>query len=443
MADKIHHMVILAGGVGSRLASLNGNLPKPLVRIGEKPVIQHQLELTAAQGIREVTIFAGHLAEKIIAFVGDGSKFGLKARIIVEKEFLGTAGALLQNLDSLPEHFIVLYGDIMHAVNLRDIARAHFGRGADFTAMAQPTDHPQDSDLLETDGESRITSIHTCPHPADRAFRNLANAALYVVRREALRPWATLGGKQDFIKDIMPELVVRGSRVFAYRSGEYIKDMGTPARLKKVESDWAAGKIGMEKSRRFRAAVFFDRDGTLSVEKGFLRTPEDFELLPGAGPALIALRRAGFRLVVLTNQPVLARGEASEADIAAIHCRLEWDLGKEGAYLDGIYVCPHHPDPGFPGERSELKISCDCRKPAIGLFERACRDLRIDPAGSWMIGDQTRDIEMARRAGLRSILVQTGEAGRDGRYKTAPDYIVGDIAAAAGVILQSKEVRTG
>ena len=112
------------------------------------------------------------------------------------------------------------------------------------------------------------------------------------------------------------------------------------------------------------------------------------------------LRQEGYRLIVLTNQSVIARGEACEADVASIHRRLEWELGKEGAYLDGIYLCPHHPHGGFPGERIDLKMKCECRKPATGLFERACAELRIDRARSWMIGDQTRDIEMARRSGV-------------------------------------------
>jgi D,D-heptose 1,7-bisphosphate phosphatase len=160
------------------------------------------------------------------------------------------------------------------------------------------------------------------------------------------------------------------------------------------------------------------------------------------GPALRSLRQAGYRLVVLTNQSVIARGEACEADVAGIHRRLEWELGKEGAYLDGIYVCPHHPDRGFPGERVELKRECECRKPATGLFGRACEELQIDPARSWMIGDQTGDIEMARRAGLRSVLVQTGLAGGDGKFRATPDFVAGDLAAAADVILRHGEAPT-
>lgn len=194
-------------------------------------------------------------------------------------------------------------------------------------------------------------------------------------------------------------------------------------------------------SKRGRPAVFLDRDGTLNVEKGGVRWPDELELLPDIAEALIALRGAGFFLIVLTNQSVIARGLASESDITAVHRRLEWELGKAGVYLDGIYVCPHHPNPGSPGERADLKIACDCRKPGIGLVERAQRDLAIDLSASWMIGDQTRDMEMARRAGLHSILVQTGAAGRDGEFPCTPDYVALDLKRAAAFILSREEVQ--
>jgi len=193
----------------------------------------------------------------------------------------------------------------------------------------------------------------------------------------------------------------------------------------------------MTRAATRRPAVFLDRDGTLNVERGYIRRPEDLELIAGVGPALRRLRDAGFRLVVVTNQASIARGLATEAEVVRVHERLEWALDREGASLDAIYFCPHHPGAASAGERPELKIVCDCRKPAIGLVERACRDLNIDPAVSWMIGDHTRDIEMARRAGLRSILVRTGHAGGDGAYDVRPDHIAADLAAAAEIIAPS------
>ena len=423
-----------------RLSSVVGvDLPKVLVPVGGKPVLEHQLEWAAAAGIDEVTIFAGHLSEKIFDFVGDGSRFRPQVRIFTEREPMGNAGALLQSLDLLPEHFCVLYGDLMLAVVLPQIAKCHVDREADFTIMVHPNDHPQDSDLVETDVNDWVTAIHNCPHPQDQFFGNLVNAALYVVRRDALKPWVGLPGKHDFTKGILPGLIASRGRVVAFRSSEYLQDMGTPARLQKVEADWRAGRISLKNSNTYQPAVFLDRDGTLNVEKGHLRRPQDLELLPGVGPALRTLRLAGFRLVVLTNQPVIARGEATEAEVAAIHRRLEWELGKDGAYLDAIYVCPHHPDSGFPGERAELKRHCECRKPGTKLFEQACHDFRIDAARSWMIGDQARDIEMARRAGLRSILIRKSSDRSDAQFSSRPDHVATDLRAASEFILQHRE----
>ena len=434
----VNHLVIAAGGRGERLASVIGETPKVLVPIGGKPVLEHQLELAAAAGIDEVTIFAGHRAEKIQDFVGDGSRFGVKARIFTEDVPLGNAGAILASLDLLPEHFLVVYGDLMMAVDLQRMAKFHLEREADLTILVHPNDHPMDSDLVETDADDWVTAIHTYPHPPGRVFDNVVNSALYVARREALRAWGAGAGKQDFTKNIMPGLIANGGRVLAYRSSEYIKDMGTPLRLETVEADWQAGRIALQNSGQGQPAIFLDRDGTLCAEKGHLRTPEELEMLPEVGKTLRALRQAGFRLVILTNQPVIARGEASERDVAAVHRKLVWEIGKEGAYLDGIYLCPHHPKRGFPGERVDLKIDCECRKPGTKMLEQACFDLGIDATQSWMVGDRTVDVEMARRAGLRSVLLRTGAAGLDGKYAVSPDHFVDDLAEAAAIILQSQ-----
>ena len=408
------------------------NLPKALIPIGGKPVLQHQLELARTAGVESVTIFAGHLAGKIIDFVGEGARFGLDARVIVEDAPLGNAGALAANLDELPEQFFVLYGDVMAAVDLERLGAFHLENGADFTTLVHPNDHPFDSDLIEAGDDHWVTAIHACPHPDGAYFANLVNAALYAVRREALRSFSG-AARLDFTKDVMTGLLTQGARVLAYRSSEYIKDMGAPARLQRVEADWRAGQIRLG-AQSPRPAVFLDRDGTLNHERGFLACAADLELIPGAGAALKSLREAGFLLIVVTNQPVIARGEATWAEVADIHRKLEWELGKAGAYLDAIYFCPHHPESGFPGERAELKIACDCRKPETGLIDQACRDFAIERASSWMVGDSTRDVELARRAGLRSVLVRTGNRGEDGRYDVRPDHACADIAAAAELI---------
>jgi histidinol-phosphate phosphatase family protein len=431
----IDHLVIVAGGKGQRLAGLFPGLPKALVPIGGTPVLAHQLELAATCGIGAVTILAGHLSELISDFVGDGSAFGVKAEVVVESEPLGSAGALIQHLDVLPENFFVLYGDVMAAADLPRMAQFHVESNADFTCLAHPNDHPLDSDLLEIDENGHITAIHAYPHPADRDFSNLVNAALYVLRREALRPWSGQTNSLDFIKNVMSGMLAAGANVYAYRSSDYAKDMGTPKRLDQVEADWQAGKITLSYAYRARAAVFLNHDITSNVEKSGLCRPAELELYAGVGEALIALRQAGICLVVLTNQPIGAAGEASECDIAALHRRLEWELGKTGAYVDRIYVCHHQHDPALSGTRAELKVKSDRCKPSTGLIVRACQDLSIDASKSWMVGVQTRDMELARCAGLRSILLQAGAVGHDGRSPCAADHVAPDLYRAVDYVL--------
>lgn len=178
-------------------------------------------------------------------------------------------------------------------------------------------------------------------------------------------------------------------------------------------------------------AVFLDRDGTLNVEKGHLRRAEDLELFPEVAGAVKRLNQAGVPAIVVTNQPVIARGEADFADVEAIHRRLQRRLAEGGAYVDSIFLCPHHPDRGFPGERPELKVACACRKPGTGMIEEAARRYHLDLGRSWMVGDSARDTECARRAGMKSVLVTRGE----GKGPEA-DFRVPDLAAAVERILE-------
>ena len=191
--------------------------------------------------------------------------------------------------------------------------------------------------------------------------------------------------------------------------------------------------------RKKQKAVFIDRDGTLNVYRGFISSADDIELIPRAAGAIRLLNEHEFRAVIVTNQAVIARGEASLDEVRKMHAKLETLLASDGAYLDAIYFCPHHPDRGLAGEVSELKIECDCRKPEIGMIERAVRDLNLNLSQSWLIGDTTRDMETARRAGLRSILVRTGLAGEDGKYDAAPQFVASDLYEAVNLIVAERE----
>ena len=195
------------------------------------------------------------------------------------------------------------------------------------------------------------------------------------------------------------------------------------------------GLISASNLRFKQRLIFLDRDGTINRSVNQLAKHEDFELLPGVAQAIVQINQAGYRAVVVSNQPVLARGECTPDELETIHRKMQTLLGEHGAYLDRIYYCPHHPDSGFAGEVKALKKVCNCRKPAIGMLIQAQEELNADFSASWMIGDSTTDILAAQTAGVRSILLQTSNACLEKKYPVAPDHISPDLLTVVYHIL--------
>jgi histidinol-phosphate phosphatase family protein len=435
-------LIILAGGKGTRLKDRLGDLPKPMISIGGKPLLEHQVELAKRYDFTELLFFVHHRADLIQDYFGHGEKWGVTIKYLIEPEPLGTAGAVLTGWRHLVDRFLVMYGDTMVNVDLDRIWRAHERNGVDGTLLLHPNDHPLDSDLVELNAASRVVAFHNRPHPEGIWRQNLVNAGLYVLEKRALQPfqnWFTTrapGTLLDFGKDLFPSLLERGAKLLGYNTPEYIKDIGTPQRYDRISAEFAAGVIARSSLAVPQRAVFLDRDGTLIPDRDCLRRAEELELLPGVADALHRLNHSGWRAVVVTNQPVIAKGWCTEAELQNIHNKLETLLGREHAFLDRIYFCPHHPEKGFPGERPELKIDCDCRKPKTGMIRQAAAELNIDLKQSWLIGDTTTDLQTARNAGLRSILVRTGSAGKDGKYPAPADHVFATLNDAVDFILK-------
>jgi len=334
---------------------------------------------------------------------------------------------------------MVMYGDTMVNVDLNRFWSEHAQRRSAVSMLIHPNDHPFDSDLVETDSSDSVIAIHAPPHTSGRDYRNQVNAGLYVFERDSLTGCRSGNAILDVARDLLPDLLSRGVELFGYRSPEYIKDAGTPERLDAVNADWHSGRIARGSLSTPVPAIFLDRDGTINALVDYVRTPDALELLDGVGRAIRGWNAAGWRVVVVSNQPVIARGECAVEGLLAIHNRMETLLGRDSAYVDRIYYCPHHPDGGFPDERPELKFRCDCRKPATGLIERARRELNIDVQNSWMVGDSTTDIQTARNAGLRSILLQTGICGQDGLYPGPPDVVAQTLVGAMHITFGRKQ----
>jgi mannose-1-phosphate guanylyltransferase / phosphomannomutase len=186
-----------------------------------------------------------------------------------------------------------------------------------------------------------------------------------------------------------------------------------------------------------RAAAFLDRDGTINENVDWLTDRKDIILIPGAAEGIKLLNEKQILVVVITNQPVVARGMATEDDVHKMNARLATLLEEKGARIDAFYFCPHHPETNHPEANDpKYRRDCDCRKPKPGMFRDAARTHNIDLAQSFMVGDKTIDIAAGKAAGCSTILVQTGSAGNDGKEQVTPDHICKTIKEACELIIK-------
>ena len=428
-------LAIIAGGKGKRLR-LKG-IPKPMAKIGGKPILEHQINLAQSYGIKDIYILSGHRANIIKDYFEDGSAFGVNITHIIEKYPLGTAGAIKQLEDKIREKFLVFYGDVFLNIDLTLFIEFDNRFCSIATIVVHPNDHPQDSDLLEIDGENIITAFYSKPHKKEAYYRNLVNAAIYILNPEIFK-YIPEDKPTDFGKDIFPLLVKSGETVRAYNTAEYIKDISTPDRLKKVNNDFFNKTIMRFSKKHKRPAILMDRDGTLIEEVGLLHNIEDLKFFPFSTSTIKKINNSEFLCFLITNQPVVARNLCDISIVKQIHNKLETLLGREGAYLNDIYFCPHHPDRGYPEENKEFKTVCDCRKPKIGMLEKAIKEYNVDIKSSWFIGDTTTDIQTGINAGLQTILVRTGKGGKDRRFQCSPDFMFDNLGAAIDFILEDR-----
>ena len=185
------------------------------------------------------------------------------------------------------------------------------------------------------------------------------------------------------------------------------------------------------------AGVFLDRDGTVNEEVDFLTDPGQLRLIPGAGAAVRSLNRRNLPVCIISNQSGVARGFLTEGDLGPIHARLREALAAEGAAVDRIYYCPHHPTEGI----APYRTACECRKPAPGMVLQGARELGLDPRRSFVVGDRIVDVQAGKAVGARTILVLTGYGTRSVEECRAagvqPDHVAPSLSGAVDFILAS------
>lgn len=399
-------VVIMAGGKGTRISSVASDIPKPMIEIDGIPVLEREIQCLKEQGFEDFIITVSHLGHIIMNYFGDGLDFGVHIEYFVEEQPLGNAGALFELKNKLTEDFLLLNADSIFDIDFNRIVKFHKEKGGLVTLFTHPNSHPYDSGLIIADKTGAVEQWLTKEDARPKYYQNRVNAGLHVVSPEILevRPE---GAKVDLDRQLLKPLAGTG-KMFCYDSPEYVKDMGTPDRYEAVCKDFADGVVAGKNLKRKQKAIFLDRDGTINKYVGFLRDIDEFELLPGVAEAIGKINRSGYLAIVVTNQPVIARGEVGWEELQEIHNKMETLLGLEGVYLDGIYFCPHHPHKGYEGEIPELKFDCDCRKPKPGMLLKAAEDFNIDLSQSWMTGDGENDIKAGEVAGCKTALIGEG-----------------------------------
>lgn len=421
-------VVIMAGGRGTRISSVASDIPKPMIQIDGKPVLEHEIECLRDQGFTDIIITVSHLGNIIMDYFGDGcgvspatgKPFGVNISYFFEKEPLGNAGALFKIKDQLTEDFLLLNADAMFDVDFNRFVAFHKQHGGLVTLFTHPNSHPYDSGLIIADKDGCVEKWLAKEDERPEYYCNRVNAGLHVLSPCVLDMEITTP-KVDLDRQLLKPLSGTG-KMFCYDSPEYVKDMGTPERYHAVCKDVISGRVKARNLQNKQKAVFLDRDGTINKYVGFLRNIDQFELIEGVADAIRKINNSGYLAIVATNQPVIARGEVTFEELEAIHNKMETLLGQEGAYVDAIYYCPHHPHKGYAGEVPELKIDCECRKPKPGMLLQAAKDFNIALSASYMVGDGENDVQCGIHAGCQSILL-TEEDVKIPHYVSLIDFV--------------------
>lgn len=380
--------VVLAGGRGTGLGEFTRSTPKPLLPVGGRPFLEYLVWNLRRHGITKLVFCVGYLAERIMEYFGDGSRFGVGIDYVVEREPAGTGGALLLARPRLDEEFLVVNGDTLLELNYLDLGLLleETGAAAAMALRLVPDAGPFGCVCLEG------SLVAGFAEKVDGG-PGLVSGGVYALRRAALE--ALPGVPSALERDLFPTLAVAGSLVGRVYGGFFV-DIGVPESLREAQS-------AVPRWRK-KPAVFLDRDGVLNEDRGYVHRPPDFVWVEGAPEAVKWLNDRGYLVIVVTNQAGIARGYYTEEDF----CRLmEWvqaELRRRGAHLDAVYHCPHHPAEG----REPYRRDCECRKPAPGLIRRALEEWEADAAHSLMIDDREENLAAPAALGIRGAVFRGG-----------------------------------
>lgn len=405
---EIRQAVIFAGGKGRRFLPLTKVVPKPLIEICGRPFLGYLLDLLQKNSIQHVILLVGYLKEKVMDYVGDGSRWKLKISYSILPPHADTGARLKNAVPLLDDHFLLLYADNYWPLKLYQLTSFYKEkRKAASVVVYANADGYSRNNMLVRDGL-------VAAYDRTRAAKNLngVDIGFFILKKSIVH---CIPSSNCSFEDTLIPLLVKQRELSGFYTYHRYYGLSTPDRIPNIEAYFRPKRV-----------VFLDRDGVINIKPPqghYVTRWEDFRYLPDAKFALRSLTRKGYWLFIITNQPGVARGMMTNQDLGSIHKNLLADLRGSNIRMKGIYTCTHGWDDG-----------CFCRKPNPGLLYRAASDNAIELYDTFMIGDDERDIAAGCAAGCRTILI--GKHRRDYRaMRVKPDIIVPSLSDAAAALV--------
>lgn len=402
---KEMQVVVLLGGLGTRLNKLEPNIPKAMVDIYGKPFFYYQLQLMKWRGFRNFIFCIGHKGDTIKAYFRNGHRFGVSIRYSYDGEkLLGTAGALRKAFPFLKKDFIVIYGDSYIDVDYSELVYTYYK-------------------IKTKENKKGLLAIFKNENRYDKSnivFKN--NGLLKYDKKNISLDMKYIDYGISILDKSIIEKIPKAKYVDLASVYHNLVDKGLMAGFEVKNRFYEIGRpSSLNEFKKFiqhrmsfkKPAIFLDRDGTLN-EISFnedteqLDSPlelEQLKLLPKAISALRILKSLGYILIVITNQPAAAKGKTTLDKLYEINNKFRDILAKDKIYLDDIFICPHHPTGSPYSKESFLIKNCNCRKPKTGFLNTAIRKFNIDKNSSYIVGDSYTDILTGRSANIKSVFL--------------------------------------
>ncbi len=384
MSD-VKQAVILAGGLGTRLRPITDTIPKPMVPVNGRPFLEYLLEMLKKNGISEVVLCLGYLAHKITEHFGDGSKFGMKISYSIGAVEDDTGKRLKMAEPFLNERFLLMYCDNYWPLNLKKMVEVFDANQQPFMMTVYTNKYGITKNNVLVDESNFIVKYDKTRQDSNL---NGVDIGFMIVDKSVLN---LIGEENSNFEEKVYPILVENRKMIAFKTDHRYYSISTPEKLQVMEDVMKPKKT-----------IILDRDGVINKKPpkaDYVKSWSEFEFLPESVEGLKLLNDNGFKIIIATNQPGIARGLMKHEDLITIHDKLKSELEKNSVRIDGIYVCEHGWDDG-----------CDCRKPNAGLLFQAANDFKLDLTKTFYVGDDERDMEAGTRAGCKTFLVSENDS---------------------------------